>query len=300
MELPILTSRLASDNGKCGPGRCARSAAPRIVVNIVLVLIVAAATCLLVLAAATVISTRRHEAPARRGLADRRAQGAMRERLLERLGARLRAAREMKGVTVADVADATKIKESLIAGLERGDLADWPDGVFRRAFVKEYARAVGLDPGAIVAEFVWTQSDPVSTAPGVERRSRPRLERPRLALESGRAVWLHDAGVRSLRALADVSIVALATALGATLTEVDAAWVGAAAAAVCYPLSLALFGETAATRAHRWLEARAAGRPFASTGRPATEPSTASRAPTASGSRPGDDGSDRSQAAAGG
>ena len=61
-------------------------------------------------------------------------------------GARLRQQREERGITLSLIAGQTKIKMSLLEGLERDDLAHWPPGIFRRAYLRAYAHAVGLDP----------------------------------------------------------------------------------------------------------------------------------------------------------
>jgi hypothetical protein len=37
--------------------------------------------------------------------------------------------------------------------MERNDFSRWPSGVFARAFMRDYARTVGLDPDAVVDEF---------------------------------------------------------------------------------------------------------------------------------------------------
>ena len=68
-------------------------------------------------------------------------------------GRRLREAREHKGIALEAVAESTKIKMSLLASLERGDVSQWPGGIFRRAFVREYAAAIGLQPATVLAEF---------------------------------------------------------------------------------------------------------------------------------------------------
>jgi len=68
-------------------------------------------------------------------------------------GRRLREQREEQKITIESIASSTKIKGSLLAGLERGDIAEWPAGIFGRGFVREYARAIGLAPEPVVAEF---------------------------------------------------------------------------------------------------------------------------------------------------
>lgn len=68
-------------------------------------------------------------------------------------GDALRRAREHRGISLDEVAEATKISASIIGGLERGDLSRWPTGIFRRAFVRAYAEAVGLPVDRLVAAF---------------------------------------------------------------------------------------------------------------------------------------------------
>ena len=80
-------------------------------------------------------------------------------------GARLRAERERKQIALRTIADETKIKASLLEGLEHDDLSFWPGGLFRRAYVRAYARAVGLDPERIVSEFLEKYPEPEETAP---------------------------------------------------------------------------------------------------------------------------------------
>jgi cytoskeletal protein RodZ len=66
----------------------------------------------------------------------------------------LKAARERKGVTLAEIAETTKIAASVFAALERNDLRSWPKGLFRRSFFRDYARAIGLPVAEACAEFV--------------------------------------------------------------------------------------------------------------------------------------------------
>jgi len=72
----------------------------------------------------------------------------------EKFGARLRQRREAQGIDLDAVAHRTKIKLSLLVALERDDVSGWPGGLFRRAFIRAYAQAVGLDPDCAVREFL--------------------------------------------------------------------------------------------------------------------------------------------------
>jgi transcriptional regulator with XRE-family HTH domain len=69
-------------------------------------------------------------------------------------GARLRAERERRQISIASIADNTKILGALLEGLENNDVSRWPSGFYRRAFIRAYAAAIGLDPARVVREFV--------------------------------------------------------------------------------------------------------------------------------------------------
>jgi len=70
------------------------------------------------------------------------------------LGRRLRSERERRHITLESIAANTKINIGLLRDLERDDVARWPSGIFRRAFVRSYAEAIGLDGDDIVREFL--------------------------------------------------------------------------------------------------------------------------------------------------
>jgi cytoskeleton protein RodZ len=69
------------------------------------------------------------------------------------LGAKLRQARERRGVSLRQVAAATKISVVVLEALERNDSSKLPGGIFSRAFVRSYATEVGLDPDEALREF---------------------------------------------------------------------------------------------------------------------------------------------------
>lgn len=101
-------------------------------------------------------------------------------------GPRLRQERERRQISLQSIAVNTKISQSLLAGLERDDVSKWPSGIFRRAFVRSYARAIGLDADEIVKEFgerFPDPSEPVELPP-----SPPVIERPSPVKEPARAV----------------------------------------------------------------------------------------------------------------
>src|SRR5262249_40014034 len=83
----------------------------------------------------------------------------------ESFGARLRQQRERQNISLTSIAEGTKIGLSLLEGLERDDVSHWPSGIFRRAFMRAYAQAIGLEPDRTVREFVECYPDPVEEVP---------------------------------------------------------------------------------------------------------------------------------------
>lgn len=69
-------------------------------------------------------------------------------------GPELRRAREARGLTLEGIAQVTKVNVALFRGLENNDLSRWPSGLFRRAFIRSYAQAVGLDAEETCRRFV--------------------------------------------------------------------------------------------------------------------------------------------------
>ena len=65
-------------------------------------------------------------------------------------GERLRAAREAKGMSVEDVASATRIPKRHLETIEDGDFAVLPGRTYAIGFSRSYAKAVGLNDEEIV------------------------------------------------------------------------------------------------------------------------------------------------------
>jgi hypothetical protein len=74
--------------------------------------------------------------------------------------ARLKRERERRQIPLSSISANTKISASLFQSLERGDLSRWPSGIFRRAFIRAYASAIGLDPDEVISEFLTHFPDP--------------------------------------------------------------------------------------------------------------------------------------------
>ena len=90
-------------------------------------------------------------------------------------GENLRRERELRGVSLREIADDTKISIRFLQALEQDRVDVLPGGLFRRTFVRQYARHVGLDPERVVAEFIYAHGDdtPAVTFRAPEGRGFP-------------------------------------------------------------------------------------------------------------------------------
>ena len=84
--------------------------------------------------------------------------------LLTEIGTRLKEAREAKGYTLSDLQEITKIQKRYLVGIENGDYDSIPGAFYVRAFIRQYAEAVGLDPD----ELLETYKNEVPSTPSME------------------------------------------------------------------------------------------------------------------------------------
>ncbi|KGP73525.1 helix-turn-helix domain-containing protein [Pontibacillus yanchengensis] len=68
------------------------------------------------------------------------------------IGSRLKEAREAKNLSLEDIQKETKIQTRYLQAIEKGNFGIMPGKFYTRAFIKQYAEAVGLDPEALMEE----------------------------------------------------------------------------------------------------------------------------------------------------
>jgi cytoskeletal protein RodZ len=68
---------------------------------------------------------------------------------LTELGSRLKEARESKGMSLDELQNITKIQKRYLLGIEEGNYSIMPGKFYIRAFIKQYAEAVDLNPEEI-------------------------------------------------------------------------------------------------------------------------------------------------------
>ncbi|NUH82465.1 helix-turn-helix domain-containing protein [Bacillus firmus] len=69
------------------------------------------------------------------------------------LGNRLKEARLAKDMSLDDLQKVTKIQKRYLAGIEEGDYSMMPGKFYVRAFIKQYAEAVGIEPEEIFEQY---------------------------------------------------------------------------------------------------------------------------------------------------
>jgi transcriptional regulator with XRE-family HTH domain len=154
-------------------------------------------------------------------------------------GPRLKAHRERQGITLQDIAESTKIGASLLSSLERNDVSQWPKGIYRRAFLRSYARAIDIPFEPVWAEFVQLFPED-GTAPTASRFAE--VTQLRLTLASGtRSLW--PPSTQNLVVAASELGVVLVVGLGIAWVTGVSAWMSLASTSLAYgAMSTALAG----------------------------------------------------------
>lgn len=171
-------------------------------------------------------------------------------------GARLRHEREKRNISIASIAQRTKILGALLEGLENEDVSRWPTGIYRRAFIRAYATAIGLDPEPVVKEFMARFPDPedpppapppapvapVSSSPA-PKPATVRVNAPAIGAWFSPGSLVESLGLRAIAASVDLFLLSVAgLALYAVL---GVFWAPLAiATAVYYAGSILVLGNT--------------------------------------------------------
>lgn len=103
------------------------------------------------------------------------------------IGARLREAREARGLSLEELSGKLRLRITLLDTLERGDFDALPEPVYTAAYLRNYAQAVGLEPQPIVDAY----SRVATKAPEVPPvRELPRATPPWVGIAAVAAVAL--------------------------------------------------------------------------------------------------------------
>lgn len=170
-------------------------------------------------------------------------------------GARLRQEREKRNISIASIAQRTKILGALLEGLENEDVSRWPTGLYRRAFIRAYATAIGLDPEPVVKEFMARFPDPDDPPPAppptvapptpapAPRPAAVRVNTPAIGAWFSPGSLVESVGLRAIAAAVDLFLLSV-TGL-ALYAVLGAFWAPLAiATAVYYSGSILVLGNT--------------------------------------------------------
>jgi cytoskeletal protein RodZ len=106
-------------------------------------------------------------------------------------GKELRRERELRRISLREVAEATKVNLRYLQALENDDFEQLPGGVFNRGFVRAYAQFVGIDPDDWVNAYLLQEKDQDGQEKererGPLRRTRPLPPRIRIEPAGGPA-----------------------------------------------------------------------------------------------------------------
>jgi hypothetical protein len=171
----------------------------------------------------------------------------------------LKTARERRGITIAEIAAATKVCPSHFVALERGDVRRWPKGLFRRAFFRGYVEMIGLPVAETMDEFA--RLFPDDQAATASPRPVPAASTLRLSFDiswHGPKVPIRS---RILTAMIDAGAVIVLAAAVMWLTGMDAATITAAVAMSYFTMATVMLGDSPMAWAIRWRRARVSVQP---------------------------------------
>src|SRR6266550_8289773 len=96
---------------------------------------------------------------------------------LASFGEELRREREIRGISLKEISDATKISKRFLEAIERNDHKTLPAPVFTRGFIREYSRYLGLNADEIVNRYNFAAAgdDRIEKSPHLDRLTHPEL-----------------------------------------------------------------------------------------------------------------------------
>lgn len=161
----------------------------------------------------------------------------------------LKDVREHRGITLAEIAERSKVSEGLYAALERADVSRWPMGIYRRSFFRAYALALGLPVEAALSEFLllFSEEGEQRMSPALATSSGPL----RMTLAGRR--WLRTSRLQMVAALTDVIMVAAITSAVAWWMPIGIGTAVAVVSVIYYSLATACL---ACTPGIWWLRTR--------------------------------------------
>ena len=103
-------------------------------------------------------------------------------------GQRLQREREMRGITLEEIATSTKIGTRSLRALEEEDFDQLPGGIFNKGFVRAYAKYLGIDEEQAVADYLLAAGEAEQPLPNPPTEKVPEYSTVRES--SGNGMWV--------------------------------------------------------------------------------------------------------------
>lgn len=103
-------------------------------------------------------------------------------------GQRLQREREMRGITLEEIATSTKIGTRSLRALEEEDFDQLPGGIFNKGFVRAYAKYLGIDEEQAVADYLLAAGEGEQPLPNPPTEKVPEYSTVREGSGNGRWV----------------------------------------------------------------------------------------------------------------
>jgi cytoskeleton protein RodZ len=79
--------------------------------------------------------------------------------------------RQNRGISLAQIAESTKISVRSLEAIERGEFSKLPGGIYNTSYIRQYARAIDYDEGALLSYYQQAIGNtPQSEADKTDRR----------------------------------------------------------------------------------------------------------------------------------
>ncbi len=101
-------------------------------------------------------------------------------------GERMRREREMRNVSLDDIAEGTKIGTRLLRALEEEQFELLPGGIFNKGFVRAYAKYLGLNEEEAVADYLEAAGETIPDPRLIAEQNSSRIDRAGSDVDSSR------------------------------------------------------------------------------------------------------------------
>lgn len=112
------------------------------------------------------------------------------DRERETLGAWLKKERELRNLSLEDVARLTKVKKHFLLALEGDRYETLPSPIYVRGFLSAYAKSIGMDPHEVLIRYEGVLKRGIKEEPVVPMVRNQKKESPRQVFLKERQYWI--------------------------------------------------------------------------------------------------------------